>query len=400
VITEPTIAEEDSMPAGDATGLPDPAGEGGVGAAGVRLVGLRRRFGEVEAVAGISLDIKSGSFTTLLGPSGCGKSTTLRLIAGLDRPDEGTIAIGPTVVSSGNIHVPPQKRRVGFVFQSYALWPHMTVTGHIVYALRARGVARASIPDRVAEILQLVGLQKVGGRHPYELSGGQQQRVAVARALATDPQVLLLDEPLSNLDAELRTQMRVELRRVHDRTGLTTILVTHDQAEALSMSDEVVLMQLGKIVDIGGPRDLYQSPGHLSTATFVGSSNILNGEAVAAARPGDTVAVQLDGPAAHRVNAVAQAAVAAGTRVELAIKPEDIEIDVDKARAAGDNEVGCVIASLVYYGSHTLLTLRTHEGGEIELRAWGGKASYVNVGDEVVARLPSARVFVLLAATP
>jgi iron(III) transport system ATP-binding protein len=394
------IAEVSPPMADDISPAPTrPAAEDDNGAAGVRLVNLQRRYGEVEALAGISLDIRSGSFTTLLGPSGCGKSTTLRLIAGLDRPDGGTISIGPTIVSSGHIHVPPQKRRVGFVFQSYALWPHMTAAGHVIYALRARHVPRADIPDRVAEILQLVGLQGVHDRHPYELSGGQQQRVAVARALATDPQVLLLDEPLSNLDAELRTQMRAELRRVHDRTGLTTILVTHDQAEALSMSDEVVLMQLGKIIDLGEPKDLYQSPATHTTATFVGSSNMLNGTATDDARPGDVVAVLLDGGEASYVSGLAQVALTAGARVELAIKPEDLEIIAERGRVAGANEIACSVSNLIYYGSHTLLTLRSLGGGEIELRAWGGKNSHVAVGDEVVARLPSERVFVLLAGT-
>ncbi len=368
------------------------------GAAGVKLVDVERRFGDIVALAGISLDIRGGSFTTLLGPSGCGKSTTLRLIAGLDRPDGGTISIGPTVVDSGSVHVPPQKRRVGFVFQSYALWPHMTVTGHILYALRARRVPRDQMGERVAEILQLVGLSHVHHRHPYELSGGQQQRVAVARALATDPQVLLLDEPLSNLDAELRTQMRAELRRVHDRTGLTTILVTHDQAEALSMSDDVVLMQLGRIIEAGEPKDLYQRPATHTTATFVGSSNMLKGTAADAARTGEAVAVDVDGLAAV-LSGVVQTAVEAGAPVELAVKPEDIEIRADDGRTAAENEIPCVVANLIYYGSHTLLTLRTHKGGEIELRAWGSKNADLAVGDEVVVRLPRERVFVLLGGT-
>jgi ABC-type Fe3+/spermidine/putrescine transport system ATPase subunit len=389
-----TITEE-SRPAVQLVPQPAPDGD----AAGVKLVDLQRRYGEVEALAGISLDIRRGSFTTLLGPSGCGKSTTLRLIAGLDRPDGGTISIGPTVVSSGAIHVPPQKRRVGFVFQSYALWPHMTVAGHILYALKARHVPRDEMRDRVAEILQLVGLSHVHDRHPYELSGGQQQRVAVARALATDPQVLLLDEPLSNLDAELRTQMRAELRRVHDRTGLTTILVTHDQAEALSMSDEVVLMQLGKIIDVGRPTDLYQRPSTHTTATFVGSSNMLTGTATSAAAAEELVAVELADGSGEVVHGVAQVDVAAGSQVELAIKPEDIEIRTEDGQAPGDNDIACAVVHLIYYGSHTLLTLRMHKGGGIELRAWGGKNASLAVGDEVVVRLPSERVSVLLAGT-
>jgi iron(III) transport system ATP-binding protein len=388
-----TIVEENRSMHEAPSGSDQPAGGS---AAGVKLVDLQRRYGDVEALAGISLDIHGGSFTTLLGPSGCGKSTTLRLIAGLDRPDGGTISIGSTMVSSGSLHVPPQKRRVGFVFQSYALWPHMTVTGHIVYALRARHTPRDEMRERVGEILQLVGLSKVHDRHPYELSGGQQQRVAVARALATDPQVLLLDEPLSNLDAELRTQMRAELRRVHDRTGLTTILVTHDQAEALSMSDEVVLMQLGRIIDIGRPVDLYQRPATHTTATFVGSSNMLKGVASGPAAAGETFAVEVPG-FSEAVHARARVPIEAGATVEVAIKPEDIEIRT--GGAAAGNELGCVVENVIYYGSHTLLTLRAHEGGEIELRAWGSKSANSKVGDQVVARLPSERVFALPAGT-
>jgi ABC-type Fe3+/spermidine/putrescine transport system ATPase subunit len=358
---------------------------------------LQRRFGEVEALAGVSLEIRGGSFTTLLGPSGCGKSTTLRLIAGLDRPDGGSISIGDALVSSAKVHVPAQKRHVGFVFQSYALWPHMTVAGHIVYAMRAHRVPRSEIPDRVTEILQFVGLGAVRNRHPYELSGGQQQRVAVARALATDPQVLLLDEPLSNLDAELRAQMRVELRRVHDQTGLTTILVTHDQAEALSMSDEVILMQSGRIVDLGSPRDLYQRPATLTTATFVGSSNILQGSVVDGIRSDGTVTVRLAGPSHRTVRAVAGASVVTDARVSLAIKPEDIDIDTTRSSSSEENEFACTIENLVYYGSYTLVTLRVHEGGDIELRAWAGKTSQIAVGSEVVASVPSKRILVLLA---
>jgi ABC-type Fe3+/spermidine/putrescine transport system ATPase subunit len=369
-------------------------------AAGIDIVGLVRRFGDVEAVADITLHVQAGSFTTLLGPSGCGKSTTLRMIAGLDRPDSGSISIGGRLVSGAGVHVRPQDRRVGFVFQSYALWPHMTVAAHVAYALRARGAPRAGIQDRVRDTLALVGLDMVPERYPYELSGGQQQRVAVARALATEPQVLLLDEPLSNLDAELRAQMRQELRRVHDHTGVTTILVTHDQAEALSLSDTVVVMDRGKIVDFGEPHDIYERPGRLSTAMFVGASNILPGIVVETGGVGSKTIVEIDADAAISVTAIGSPDTArTNTRVAVVIKPEDIDVSATDVIAVGNNEIPCLITNCVYYGSHTLLTLRALGGGDVELRAWTAKSVRASVGDEVVARLPSDRIVVLPAET-
>ncbi len=274
----------------------------------------------------------------------------------------------------------------------------MTVAGHIVYALRARHVAAGGNPGSRREVLELVGLQApcaTGIR--YELSGGQQQRSRWHGRSPTDPQVLLLDEPLSNLDAELRAQMRVELRRVHERTGLTTILVTHDQAEALSMSDEVVLMQLGKIVDLGGPRGLYQRPATLPTATFVGASNILRGPS-RMPRPGDTV-----GPARRARTASARDGVRSPS---MRMLESSWRSSPRTSRSASTHQSALRRQPGQMFGLQSHLLRVAHaadtadaEGGEIELRAWGDKNSLVAVGDEVVARLPSERVLVLLSST-
>jgi iron(III) transport system ATP-binding protein len=366
---------------------------------GLSVARLTRRFGTVEAVAGITLSVRRGSFTTILGPSGCGKSTTLKLIAGLDRPDAGTISIGGELVSGDKLHVPPQQRRIGFVFQSYALWPHMTVDNHLAYAMRARQIPRAEIPERIAEILDLVGLRLVHARYPYELSGGQQQRVALARALAGEPRILLLDEPLSNLDAELRGQMREELRRVHEQTGLTTVLVTHDQAEALSLSDTVVVMHDGAIVDSGSPRDVYDQPERLSTAAFIGASNLLNGKALHSADAQEECRLVLDGPGECHVVVTAPWAIDEGAAVQVAIKPEDIRLEPAASSGLGENAFQCLVTNCLYYGTHSLLTLRADEGS-IALHAWAPKSLRLSEGDSVVVALPRERIVVLQRLSP
>lgn len=247
------------------------------GASGAALTvrDLRISYGDVEAVKGISFDILPGEFLTLLGPSGCGKSTTLRCIAGLEPASSGTIAIDERIVAGPREHVPPEKRGINMVFQSYAVWPHMTVEKNVGYGLS--GVSKDEARSRVAAVLDLVGLAPFAKRYGTELSGGQQQRVALARAIVTRPQVLLFDEPLSNLDAGLREQMRFEILELQRAVGITAVYVTHDQTEAMSMSDRVVLLKDGLIEQASQPRELYERPRTEFAANFVGRANLLPG---------------------------------------------------------------------------------------------------------------------------
>jgi ABC-type Fe3+/spermidine/putrescine transport system ATPase subunit len=243
----------------------------------VHLTGLTKRYGGAYAVDHVDLTIPSGSFVTLLGPSGCGKTTTLRSIAGLEEPDGGSIRIGDrTVVDvAGGVFVQPERRKVGMVFQSYALWPHMTVAQNVAYPLRRRGRSRTEVADQVAGVLELVNLGAMRDRSVAALSGGQQQRVALARAMIGDPVLTLFDEPLSNLDVKLRGRMRSEIRALHDRIGMTSIYVTHDQEEALALSDLVVVMNEGRVHQVGSPQDIYFRPTDAFVADFVGYENQL-----------------------------------------------------------------------------------------------------------------------------
>jgi iron(III) transport system ATP-binding protein len=255
--------------------------------AAVALSGLAKSFGSQVALHGIDLAIGHGQLVCLLGPSGCGKTTTLRLIAGFIEPSAGTIRVGDRLVSSPERSVPPEQRNMSMIFQSYALWPHMTVRENVGYGLRLRRLPRDEIARKVDAILAVARLSALAERYPTELSGGQQQRVALARALVVEPETLLLDEPLSNLDANLREEMRFELRRLHDAYRYTTVYVTHDQAEAMTTSDVVVVMNAGRIEQVGSPEEIYAAPRTEFVARFIGGTNILRGRNVA----GDVVAV-------------------------------------------------------------------------------------------------------------
>jgi iron(III) transport system ATP-binding protein len=252
----------------------------------VQIESLEKYFGEdkerVHVLKGVSLSIPEGSLYTFLGPSGCGKTTTLRCVAGLERPDGGRISIGGhTVFAFGErVYVPTNKRPIGMVFQSYAIWPHMTVAENVSYPLTIQRRPRAEIKQRVSEVLKVVGLDGLEDRPAPKLSGGQQQRVAFARALINEPKVMLLDEPLSNLDARLRVQMRSEIKSLQRRTSITTIFVTHDQAEALAISDQIAVMHGGKLIEVGAPHQLYARPTRRFTATFLGLTNLIEGKVV------------------------------------------------------------------------------------------------------------------------
>ena len=314
------------------------------------------------AVDRASLDVHRGEVFTLLGPSGCGKTTTLRLVAGLERPDGGDITLRGRVVASVSrrIFVQPNHRNLGMVFQSYAIWPHMTVFDNVAYPLSLRGLARAAIRERVARVLDLVGLAGLEMRAATMLSGGQMQRLALCRALVYEPDLLLLDEPFSNLDAKLREQMRLELKLLQRRLGITVLFVTHDQIEALSLSDRIAVMQRGRVEQVGPPRSLYERPESAFVRDFVGSTVILRGR-VSALEPG-RVTVSLDGALGGWTVAgrsVSAAALAPGGEVHVAIRPEDIE--VDGARADGASLPG-VIDALLFVGDR--YETRVSLGGE------------------------------------
>jgi iron(III) transport system ATP-binding protein len=248
--------------------------------ASVELRSLTKRYGELAVVNDVSLTIEHGRLVCLLGPSGCGKTTTLRLIAGFVEPSAGEIRVGDRVVSSPTRTIPPERRNMSMIFQSYALWPHMTVAENVAYGLELRKIDRATIKRKLAAILDTTHLGALADRYPGELSGGQQQRVALARALIVEPETLLLDEPLSNLDANLREEMRFEVRRLHDEYRYTTVYVTHDQSEAMTTADVIAVMNAGKIEQAGSPEDIYDRPRSEFVARFIGSSNVIKGRAL------------------------------------------------------------------------------------------------------------------------
>jgi iron(III) transport system ATP-binding protein len=246
----------------------------------VELEALTKLFGKAVALDALSLTIAHGSLVCLLGPSGCGKTTTLRLVAGFLDPDRGVIRVGGRTVSEPGRTVPPERRGMSMIFQSYALWPHMTIADNVAYGLTLRRLSRAERERRVATILDVTRLGELASRYPHELSGGQQQRAALARALVVEPETLLLDEPLSNLDANLREEMRFEIRRLHDAYKYTTIYVTHDQGEAMTTADTIVVMNRGRVEQVGSPEDVYQRPRSEFVARFIGGTNIFRGRHV------------------------------------------------------------------------------------------------------------------------
>lgn len=291
----------------------------------VLIEGLQKRFGDRAVLPYFNLDITDGEFVVLLGPSGCGKTTALRCLAGLEHPDGGRITISDQVVEdrARRLSVPTQNRDLGFVFQNYALWPHMTVHDNIAYPLRMRRHARHDIYRRVAEMLDLVALDGLAERTPDQLSGGQQQRVALARALAARPRVLLLDEPLSNLDAQRRNTLRRQLRTIHREVRTTTLYVTHDQIEALTMADRVLVMNQGRIEQSGAPRDVFERPANRFVADFLGYENVLRGRVTRCA--GRFVTVQSDDWGGE-IQVESPSRLAAGTAVELAFRASNVAL--------------------------------------------------------------------------
>ena len=326
----------------------------------LQLAGVTKRYAEVTAVDDLSFSVDEGEFLTLLGPSGSGKTTTLMLIAGFIAPDRGQVYLNDRDVTD----LPEFKRNIGVVFQNYALFPHMTVARNIAFPLRMRHVAKAEIDEKVTQVLTMVGLASYHTRYPRQLSGGQQQRVALARALVFDPPILLMDEPLGSLDRKLRDQMQVEFKRIQRELNVTVVYVTHDQEEALAMSDRIALMHDGRIVQIGTASDLYERPANHFVADFIGEANFMEGEVVQRDPRGISIAIAGE----RRIRS--RADFAAGTRVVVAVRPERITpiLETDDGDGDGDgdgstenahpyNELSGILTEEVYTGATVKYTV-------------------------------------------
>jgi spermidine/putrescine transport system ATP-binding protein len=322
----------------------------------VSLRHVSRAFGDVKAVDDVSIDIERGTFVSLLGPSGCGKTTLLRITIGLERPDSGRVFINGTDVTDA----PPNKRPAGLVFQHGALFPHMTVAGNVAYGLRRKGWKSGPVRDRVHDMLRLVQLEGLEERRPSQLSGGQARRVGLARALATSPEVLLLDEPLSALDLKLRKEMELQLRRIHREVGTTFVYVTHDQEEALVMSQRIVVMRAGRIVQDATPREIYRRPSSVFVAGFIGQTNLVTGRVSSLLR--DRADIVL--PGGERVVASTEGiAVSDGDEVTLSIRPE--LVTMGSAPAPDTTGLEGAIEEAIYLGDHVRVKVRTQGGTEI-----------------------------------
>jgi iron(III) transport system ATP-binding protein len=315
----------------------------------IEIQNLFKRFKNVVAINHIQLEVNQGEMLTLLGPSGCGKTTTLRCIAGLEKPDEGDIVIdGKPMLSQG--FVEPSKRGIGMVFQNYAVWPHMKVYNNIVYGLKLQRLSRQQIKEKAQKVLELVGLNGLEDRYPGQLSGGQQQRVALARALVGNPKVLLLDEPLSNLDAKLREELRFEIKSLVRRMGITSVYVTHDQAEAMVISDRVAVMESGNVVQIGPPEEIYEKPANRFVADFIGTMNFMSGEVIEVLPNTNEVFVRTEFSEKVRCKMPDGKAVKAGEKVYASIRPEDVAIFAEPPQSA-ENLIKGTIAHRAYLGN-------------------------------------------------
>jgi spermidine/putrescine transport system ATP-binding protein len=350
----------------------------------IHLEALVKRFGDVVAVDGIELEIPGGEFFTMLGPSGCGKTTTLRLIAGFERPDAGAIRLDGVDMS----RTPPHRRRVNTVFQSYALFPHMTVAENVAFGLRYQKLGKAESARRVKDVMDLVRLDQHADRRPSQLSGGQQQRVALARALVLEPPVLLLDEPLGALDARLRVDLQVELKRIQETLGITFVYVTHDQDEALTMSDRVAVMRNGRIEQCGAPQNIYEEPTTAFVADFLGSSNLVP---VSIAGPDGDGAVLTLG--SFTLRAAQRNGASSGEALAM-IRPERVR--VEPHGADGENRLPGMVEEVVYLGFHQELRVRLATGALVKVHVPNdGEAVEYSQGDPVAVHLPAAYVRIL-----
>ncbi len=355
----------------------------------ISVQGITKRFGTLAAVDRVDLEIGEGEFVTLLGPSGCGKTTTLRLLAGFLTPEEGRILVDGELYSSPERCLPPERRQMGMVFQSYAVWPHRTAFENIAFGLKIRRRPGAEIRERVGAILKLVGLQGLEDRYAAQLSGGQQQRVALARSLVVEPRILLLDEPLSNLDAKLRERMRVELKQLQRRTGITFVYVTHDQAEAMALSDRIAVFQQGRVHQYASPREVYEQPASKVVADFMGLVNFLEGTVEGAGHSG---AIRIRPDLALPIALPAWAT--AGRRVWLAIRPEDISLSPPAAREAGADSTTFpgTVREQIYLGG--LIDYQV-EVADLSLRVVAHHATAFDVGASVSLRVDTDRCTVI-----
>jgi iron(III) transport system ATP-binding protein len=348
----------------------------------IQIEGLRKVYGGSVALDSIDLEVAEGEVLALLGPSGCGKSTTLQLLAGFLTPDGGEIRVGGRTLSSPRGVVPPERRNMSLIFQSYAVWPHKSVGDNIAFGLRVRKVPKSEITERVRKILSVVRLDQQVDRYPAELSGGQQQRVALARALVVEPEILLLDEPLSNLDASLREEMRFEIRRVHDTTGTTMVYVTHDQSEAMVTADRIAIMNRGVVEQVGTPEEIHQRPRTRFVATFMSRANTLNGEVV---EPGVVQA----GP--YKLHAVDDTGASPGSEVTVCVPPRHITLG-----DATDGRLSPLIGTVLrhaYLGDSRDYLIKVD--GVSDLRVVTSPAEVYEVGDTISVHLPAGHCRVL-----
>ena len=323
--------------------------------AAVHLESLNKVYGQLVAVDDVSLDVQRGEFFSLLGPSGCGKTTTLRLVAGLIKPDGGHIEIMGEDVTDRSAH----QRNIGMVFQNYALFPHMTVAENVAFGLRMRKVERGEAARRVERVLDLVQLGGAMGRLPRQLSGGQQQRVALARAIVIEPRLLLLDEPLSNLDAKLRKEMQIELRTLQRRLGITAVYVTHDQEEALTLSDRIAIMNRGRISQCSAPSDIYRNPANRFVAEFIGRVNLLRGRVI---EDGGAAKLRTEEGSVLRVPRRILSEAASDGQVDLVLRPENVQLDPVGIRADDGIRIAGAIRQSVYTGATTSYRVEADDG--------------------------------------
>ena len=346
----------------------------------IRLASVKKQFNGMPALRGVDLTVEHGELLAILGPSGCGKSTTMQLLAGFLSPDEGEIWADDHLLSSPKAVVPPERRRMSLVFQSYAVWPHMTVHDNVAFGLQMRKLPESEIAERVQRMLEIVNLGGFGGRYPHELSGGQQQRVALARALVVEPDTLLLDEPLSNLDANLREQMRFEIRRIHERTKVATIYVTHDQAEAMVIADRIAVMNNGMVEQIGTPREMFEEPRSRFVAAFMGGANCL---------PASVLEPGLVRCGDFRVRAAQSGGFSAGDEVVVSIRPHAVRVRrLQDGAAAGENLATGKVLQQAYLGDFR--DLRISLSGGTELRALAPAGTAFAEGETVLVELPQA----------
>lgn len=348
----------------------------------LELKNIVKRFGNVEAVAGVSLAVEEGEFIVLLGPSGCGKTTILRLIAGFIPLDEGTIYLNDKEVASKAQTVPPNLRDMSMVFQSYAVWPHMTVFENVAYGLKLRKIPKSELRDRVMETLALVKMKEYAGRYSHELSGGQQQRVALARALVVNPTILLLDEPLSNLDAKLRLEMRVEIKDLQRRLKYTSIYVTHDQAEAMVLADRVILLEEGKIRQQGEPTELYKFPKSNFAAKFFGTTNLIHGKIRSIESDSQSLVILSSLGTEVRIGRKSHLAQGCnnGDPVSISVRAQSMRVFEEKPSGRMNIFEG-VIEKVIYLGD--IFDYEVKVAGDMSLRAQGDPDQRFNVGQRV-----------------